>query len=147
QTAKIRQLEQAEQDGFWKKLLAERPDFTGLPVLLGDACRMKKDLRLGFMEGARYIRESLVKYAANRDENLADERAKSFWTYYDDGSGTGGKTARGTPQAVSALMQIFAVETLPMRLGLTKYLAGLPHVEATQALAQLAVFAPEPAVR
>ena len=48
---------------------------------------------------------------------------------------------------IAALMQMLAPESAGMRLGLVKYLAGVPHVEATKALARLAIFSPEDDVR
>lgn len=50
-------------------------------------------------------------------------------------------------ERIAALMQVIAPESVAMRKGLVKYLAGTSHVEATRALAKLAVFAPEDEVR
>jgi hypothetical protein len=44
-------------------------------------------------------------------------------------------------------MQILAAESPELRLGLVKYLAGVPHAEATRALARLAIFSAEEEVR
>jgi hypothetical protein len=48
---------------------------------------------------------------------------------------------------IAALMQMLAPESAELRLGLVKYLTGVPHVEATKALARIAIFAPEDTVR
>lgn len=48
---------------------------------------------------------------------------------------------------LAALMQVLAPESPSMRLGLVKYLSKISHIEATQALARLAVFSPEQEVR
>ncbi len=48
---------------------------------------------------------------------------------------------------IGALMQILAPEPPRMRLGLIRYLAGVSHVEATRALARLAIFSAEDRVR
>jgi hypothetical protein len=48
---------------------------------------------------------------------------------------------------VGALMQVLAPESPDLRLGLVKYLAAVSHVEATRALARLAVFSEEDEVR
>ena len=50
-------------------------------------------------------------------------------------------------ERIAALMQVVAPESVAMRKGLVKYLAGTSHVEATRALAKLAMFAPEDEVR
>jgi hypothetical protein len=44
---------------------------------------------------------------------------------------------------IAALMQVLAPESPELRLGLVKYLSGVAHVEATRALARLALFSPE----
>jgi hypothetical protein len=48
---------------------------------------------------------------------------------------------------IAALMQVLAPETVKMRKGLVKYLAGTSHAEATRALAKLAIFSAEEEVR
>jgi hypothetical protein len=48
---------------------------------------------------------------------------------------------------IAALMQVLAPESPNIRLGLVKYLAEISHTEATRALAKLAIFSAEDAVR
>jgi len=48
---------------------------------------------------------------------------------------------------IAALTQMLAAESAELRLGLVKYLTAVPHVEATKALARVAIFAPEDDVR
>jgi hypothetical protein len=48
---------------------------------------------------------------------------------------------------VTALMQVLAAESVPMRQGLVKFLSEIPHAEATRALARLALFSSEDEVR
>ena len=48
---------------------------------------------------------------------------------------------------IAALMQILAVESPEMRLGLVNYLAGITHSETTQALARMAIYSPEEKIR
>lgn len=48
---------------------------------------------------------------------------------------------------IAALTQMLAAEPAEMRLGLVKYLTGVPHVEATKALARMAIFSPEDDIR
>jgi len=44
-------------------------------------------------------------------------------------------------------MQMLPVESPEIRLGLVKYLTGMPYVESTRALAKLAIFSAEEEVR
>jgi hypothetical protein len=48
---------------------------------------------------------------------------------------------------IAALMQVLAPESPETRLGLVKYLSTISHVEATRALAKLAIFSSEDGVR
>jgi hypothetical protein len=48
---------------------------------------------------------------------------------------------------MAALTQMFAPESAELRLGLVKYLTGVPHVEATRQLARMAIFSPEDDIR
>jgi hypothetical protein len=52
-----------------------------------------------------------------------------------------------TQARIAALMQILAPESPGIRLGLVKYLSAISHSEATRALARLAIFSAEDAVR
>jgi hypothetical protein len=52
-----------------------------------------------------------------------------------------------TPARIAALMQVLAPEAPKLRLGLVNYLSGIAHVEATKALARLAIFSVEEEVR
>ena len=52
-----------------------------------------------------------------------------------------------TVARISALMQMLAAEPPTFRLGLVKHLCGIPHAEATRALARLAIFSAEDDVR
>jgi hypothetical protein len=52
-----------------------------------------------------------------------------------------------TVARVAALTQMLAAESAEVRLGLVKYLTGVPHVEATQALARMAIFSAEDDIR
>jgi hypothetical protein len=48
---------------------------------------------------------------------------------------------------IAALMQILAPESAELRLGLVKFLTATPHVEATKALARMAIYSPEEDIR
>lgn len=52
-----------------------------------------------------------------------------------------------TAARIAALMQMLAPESAELRLGLVKYLTAVAHVDATRALAKLAIYSPEDDVR
>ncbi|HEV3438418.1 MAG TPA: hypothetical protein VG122_13730 [Gemmata sp.] len=57
------------------------------------------------------------------------------------------KSEHVTLARIAALIQMLAPESPELRLGLVKYLTAIPHVEATKALARIAIFSPEDDVR
>jgi hypothetical protein len=82
--------------------------------------------------------------------------ADLFWQQYRDACAQDDNTAERRDRAyrdtvvlarVAALMQVLAPESPGLRLGLVRYLAGVSHVEATKALAKLALFSAEEEVR
>jgi hypothetical protein len=82
--------------------------------------------------------------------------ARTFWEQYrsacdqEDKANPSSDSARQelvTVCRIAALMQVLAPEPVDMRLGLVKYLSGVSHVEATKALARLAIFSPEEEVQ
>jgi hypothetical protein len=84
------------------------------------------------------------------------ENGNSFWERFQRACASedqnASKNPRGNEQAVTcariaALMQVLAPESPALRLGLVKYLAGVSHVEATRALARLAIFSAEDEIR
>jgi hypothetical protein len=84
------------------------------------------------------------------------DTAEAFWEQYRDACAQEDHAAERRDRAfrktvslarVAALMQVLAPESPGLRLGLVQYLAGVPHVEATRALAKLALFSAEDEVR
>jgi hypothetical protein len=84
--------------------------------------------------------------------NQTNNKLDGFWDRYLTACAKEDKTQARVNSAqcehiilarVAALMQMLATESPDLRLGLVKYLAGVSHVEATRALARLAVFSIE----
>jgi hypothetical protein len=82
--------------------------------------------------------------------------AESFWEKYRTACASEDKQVSLSDQAlaenitvsrIAALMQVLAPEAASLRLGLVKYLSAVAHVEATRALARLAIFSAEEEVR
>lgn len=77
---------------------------------------------------------------------------QKFSTFSDQADASRSKTDKAlaehvTVARIAALTQMLAAESPEMRLGLVKYLTAAPHVEATKALARMAIFSPEDDVR
>jgi hypothetical protein len=158
--AKISFLNSKKSDAFMEALLKERSDLGGLPFAMGDACRTKGDRNLQFTNAARVVRQCLAGQQIARGVPspgfVAPSQADSFWSNFNEVC-TSEDTARQradreqtehvTAARIAALMQILAPESASLRLGLVKYLSATAHVEATQALAKLALFSAEDDVR
>ena len=86
----------------------------------------------------------------------ASGNSQSFWQQYatlceqEDAARTRPDkeaTEHITLARMAALTQILAAESAEVRLGLVKYLTGVPHIEATKALARMAIFSSEGDIR
>jgi hypothetical protein len=162
--AKIRQLNDKKTDAFQQLLIAQRQDLQGLPFVLGNACRTT---------GNRAALFGLVAMGVRITLDDAEKQKKDFWELFETGLKKGrqqlpelkalleGKTepepakdqdCKALEQdldaaCVAALVQILAPEAASMRQGLVQFLAKTPHVDATMALARLALFSAEAEVR
>jgi hypothetical protein len=233
--AKINHLNRRKVDGFMEALLGQRPDLAGLPVAMGDACRMKGDRTQFFTQALNTIKRAKgqgnVAFSSTARERvlieqhvIADKLMKqevvlrkaledgkgqvvvaappqptpqptppgptspvpvsgpqvqafenatvafietkivpqtkvdpdAFWDQFaklcaqEDKANTKLDPAQldhVTMARIAALMQVLGPESVAVRKGLVKYLAGTSHAEATRALAKLALFAPEAEVR
>jgi hypothetical protein len=129
-----------EEDGFLKALLRSRPDLAGVPFVMGDACRTEGDRRAVFKEAAelRVRTHPLVVFSRRRtsrrtevpDPGPGAEKRQPFWQAHT---------------AVAA--QVLPAESVEGQLTQLRVLASIPRPEATRALARVAVFSSEEAVR
>ena len=156
--SKIHHLNMKKTDGFMLAMIEHRTDLRGLPFLMGDECRTREEQAKLFATTAENIQRIFRPVKANqsgRSQNL-DE----FWNLM----GQSNQSAQMQPSTfkqsalitnrdllfgtkVAALMQIMMPEPSEVRLGLARYLATIPHVDATRALIKLAIFSPEDEVR
>jgi hypothetical protein len=136
QIAKINHLNDKKTDGFIEALRSERPDLIGLPFAMGDAWRTKGKRNKQFAIAVATVCKAL------------QPSQKMFWEQYQDLCAPQDKaqTQEGSeqhemiiPTRIAALTQIL-VPMMRMHPGLAKYLSTVSHVEATRALARLAIF-------
>lgn len=201
QIAKINHLNGNKTDGFIEALQSERPDLTGLPFAMGDACRTKGERSKQFTIAVSTVRQALQQpapssgpsqplppphptlsgpgpaptsipspmgstAAAPNNDNLVGVSVgmaetlttsvvianppspETFWEQYqtlctqqDKSQAHSGCEHREmmTLTRIAALTQILLPMT-QMHPGLATYLSSVSHVEATRALARLAIF-------
>jgi hypothetical protein len=125
-------LNSKEEDGFLKALLRTRPDLAGLPFAMGTACRTSGDRARAFKEAADAVRRQ--KGAALLSETLAPEAGEE-------------KRQQFYQAHVAVVTQVIPAEESSAGHSLIRALSSIPRPEATTALARLAVFSPEEAVR
>lgn len=153
--AKISFLNQKQKDGFMVALLDNRAELRGLPFMMGDACRTDeaKGRMMPFL--SQSINQALrrAKNPLSPEDDIADLLAElqTRPTLMTPG-GVKVRVNADNEDAyyralVAALIQILGPETEKFRVRMARSLATIPHVDATKALAQLAIFAPEKDVR
>ncbi len=151
QMAKIKHVNKKGTDAFLKALIANRPDLGGVPFLMGDACRKNQEQSNDFAMAVTVVRQLMQQSFNITIENAAAApklAADAFWANMKAPWTTVGLTNakewdRLQPSITAVLIQVLAHQTPEMRLGLVKHLSQVPSVEATRALAKMAVFSPE----
>ena len=144
----IRHVNGKRDDAFIEALVEHRVDLSGLPFLLGDACRLDEERVPHFQAALDQIRGNVVfadtgpnapkhLFAAYRNACI-EEDAKLT---------TSERVRHVIPSRVSLLMQIEGSQSAYDRQGLAEHLAELSHTDSTRALARLALFSAERDVR
>jgi hypothetical protein len=147
----INHLNEQGTDHFLKVLRPRRPDLAGLPFVMGDACRQRKEQSQAFVLAVDEVREAL-QATEPIGNGPGPEKPQSFWDHYNKFDRHARKKAASEedalpPADIAALTQMLAPEGQAMHQGLVKYLAKLPHAQATRALVRLAVFSFDDQVR
>jgi hypothetical protein len=173
QLAKINHMNAKKTDAFMAALLESRADLKGMPFTMGDDCRTSVERSKQFTIAANTVRQALGGnqvqfFVANFNgpggpgqpsppvPQPPPALPQNFWQQFtalcDQQDAARPKTDKAlaehmTLARIAALTQMLAPESADLRLGLVKYLTGIAHVEATRALARLAIFSPEDEVR
>ncbi len=157
--AKMNHLNRKKTDGFMLELIAARTDLQGMPFRMGEECRTREEQARVFNVIVEAIHQALS--AAKGREGIQTENVEGFWQTMHQIPAmvhTGGlkdaklRLSRVTQEQlnraiVAALTQIMMPESEHFRQGLARYLATIPHVDATKALANLALYSAEDEVR
>jgi hypothetical protein len=126
-------MNQKKTDAFIKALISKRSDLAGLSFAMGDSCRMKPETSQQFVAALDAFHKA----------ESEDAKKVVLMNIYQ---GLTAEKAVAPSASVAALMQVLGPEAGEPRVNLVKYLAGLPQIDATRALAKLAIFSPEPDV-
>jgi hypothetical protein len=125
-------LNDKEEDGFLKALLAARPDLAGPPFAMGDACRTSGDRAKAFKEAAEAVRsqKGAALLAENTDPDAGAEKRQQFYDAH-----------------LAVVTQVIPAEDTAVQKSLVRALSSIPLPEATRALARVAEFSTDEAVR
>jgi hypothetical protein len=153
--AKVNHLNKKKKDGFLEALITQRPDLHGLPFRMGDECRTSEAQGriLPFLSAT--VNDAVKAYQSGSvsldvfTDTLAELQTRPTLT---TSKGLKMRVSRDNEDnyyraLVSTLIQVLGPEPEKPRTRLARSLATIPHVDATKALAQLALFAPEKEVR
>jgi hypothetical protein len=142
QLNKIRHVNQEKTDAFMEALIDHRADLRGMPFAMGEACRTL-GARAKFLAFFSAVTRFCVAEATETNPS-ASLNADKFWALMSKTSQSAeNEMAKGQhaqdcddfeAARVAAVMQVLAPESAAVRLGLVKYLARTPHVDATKAL-------------
>jgi hypothetical protein len=152
QIIKINHLNDRKTDGFLEALCSERLDLNGLPLAMGDACRTEGERSKQFATAVATVRRAQPPNSQVVDRSSAANFWEQYQTVCDQQDRASSQLDRSQRESVTvariaALMQVLAPMGTAMHLGLVKYLSTVSHIEATQALARLAIFSTEGEVR
>jgi len=151
QLAKMNHMNAKKTDAFMTALLESRPDLSGMPFVMGDDCRTTGERSKQFTQAVAVVRQALAVIQGN-----PPGAGVSFWQQYhalvQQHEQNQPRPDRALAEhiaaaRVAALTQMLAAETADVRLGLAKHLAGVSNVDATKALAHMAIYSAEDDVR
>lgn len=134
---------------FATELFRRRSDLKGLPVRLSPDCALPTERTAAFSFAVDTIRQHLEPENTTRD-------AMPSWQAYEREILQENEIyaemkvdlhADLWPARINALMQILGPEPLEYRIGLVQFLGKIPHVEATPAIARLALYSEEAEIR
>lgn len=125
-------LNRKEEDGYLKALLGSRSDLVGMPFAMGGACRTRGTRARAFKHAAKAVRaqKGAALLAMPSDADAGEETRQQFYQAH-----------------LAVVNQVIPAEDPAARTALIRALSSIPRPEATRALARLAVFSTEEAVR
>jgi HEAT repeats len=120
------------QDAFAVALLEKRDDIHGIPMTMGEGCRLKPERAANFLNELSQLRTAM---AQSPNGNGLSSRMPHV------------NNEKLTSARIAGMMQVLGPEGVQMRQEMIKFLSAEASTEATEALAKLAVFSEEEQVR
>jgi hypothetical protein len=128
---KIHHVNAKKRDAFVEALLSKRADLSGMPMAMGDSCRLTPERGQQFLIELQNLRVAMANPHA-----LSGTISRNF------------RNGQSHPEArIASLMQVLGPESVQLRQEMIKVLAEIDQAGATRALASLAVFSLEDDVR
>lgn len=130
---KINHVNTGKTDAFVEALLRQRADLRGLPFVMGDDCRLSPERGQHFLSELTMLRGAMGN-PANLAAALPNPAAHQM-------------TEAAMQARIAALMQVVGPEGEQLNRQAVKYMSSMNNSQTTMALARLAIFAEEEAVR
>jgi sugar lactone lactonase YvrE len=139
--------QQGKQSEIGPTVMKSRPDLAGLPMQMGDKCKLSPSLADHLQAGSVALRAHLKGAAQRRSVNDGDFRpdSRALNTALAGDGDRHNKWLKA--EAIPALQQLLMAENESIRDVLAEQLARIEGKKATQALAQRALFDLHPEVR
>ncbi|MGF1578045.1 MAG: HEAT repeat domain-containing protein [Gemmataceae bacterium] len=153
---KILHVNRKEQDGYLKAMIKHRQDLQGVPFLMGKTCRLPEECWLSFDTSRSCLHSALntpvnlslpAKEISRADPGTLKRNAASqMWNVFHRQLAQNNmigvtNTLASHKAGISILMQVMAPESKEFKDGLVASVSQIPHIDATKALAHLAIFA------
>ena len=143
--AKINHLNREKTDAFMLAMIEKRADLRGLPFLMGDECRTREEQARLFRQIADLI--SRTKHGNMGQAIETGEHLEVVMLRQGHHTTPGFERQDLYRVAIAAITQILMPEPEIYRLGMVRYLAKVPHADASRALAKLVLYSSEESVR
>jgi hypothetical protein len=130
---KINHVNKNKTDAYMEALIKHRTDVRGLPFAMGDSCRLTAEESRLFKAELERLRPAMANPAAMA-QNLPNASATNepIWM---------------VKARIAALVQVVEPEGPELGRQMVKYLASLSHIDATRALARIAISAEDDEMR
>ncbi|HYT89298.1 MAG TPA: HEAT repeat domain-containing protein [Gemmataceae bacterium] len=152
QIAKMNFLNQKRTDHFMELLLAQRPDLAGLSFVMGADCRLSKERGEWFASAVERFRSMVLERRLSQLPRKTETfTAKEAWRRWEEKypplDAARPERKEQHHAVLAALTQMLPAEATDLRAGVVSYLAARSDKDATLALARLALFDADDAVR
>ncbi len=128
------------RDAFAAALLEKRDDIRGIPMAMGEGCRLKPERAANFINELSQLRAAMAQ--SPKGQGLINRMP-----HPNNRNNSPENSEKLTSARIAAMMQVLGPESVQLRKEMIRFLSAVPSTEAAEGLAKLAVFSEEEEVR